>query len=69
MVASLVDFDSFLSSSLNDLRDEVLLRGYSRRTLETYSFFLRDFLFFIRSKKDFSSFNISQSDIRSYILG
>ena len=68
MVVSLVDFDSFLSSSLNDLRDEVLLRGYSRRTLETYSFFLRDFLFFIRSKKDFSSFNISQSDIRSYIL-
>ena len=55
---------------LKRLEDEVLVRGYSPQTFKTYSFFVRDFLVFLRrSGVDISpsSFNLSLRDVKSYL--
>ncbi len=65
------DFDSVIDAYLDRLRDEVLIRGYSRQTLKSYSFFVKEFLLFLFNGGVFSSsssLNVSEQDVKSYVL-
>lgn len=63
-------FEVFVVDYLKKLEDEVLVRGYSKETLKSYSFFVKEFLnYFFGLEKNFSlsSFNLSKEDVKSYL--
>ncbi len=65
------EFDQVVGVYLKKLREEVMIRGYSRQTLKTYSFFVKEFLYFLFRKGIFpslSSFNISERVVKSYVF-
>ncbi len=49
---------------LKKLEDEVLVRGYSKKTFTSYSFFIKEFL----EKYCWSSLNLSNSIVKEYVL-
>lgn len=56
----MVDVDSYLKK----LEIEVLVRGYSKKTFSSYSFFVKEFL----NKYCFSSLNLSKAIVKEYVL-
>ena len=53
-----------ITEELQKVREELLLRGYSRKTAKSYIYILQKFLLYMKK----SSLCLEESDVRNYLL-